>query len=193
MASGRDNALAFPGPPRSVDPPAAEPWYESLPEALRQVERVLDDQRAAIEALHRKNEQSIALGVGALGGGFALVLLLAEKTGAPFDGVLLGLVLAAAAADLAALVVLVFAGLVESSELHLGPDVRWLRAKALDETWTLLEMRLSLAAAAPRWVAFNRAQMERGVRRRRLGLSLLVLAAAVDGVACGYIVWRLIG
>lgn len=175
-----------------MDPFPAEPSYESLPEAIRQVERVLDDQRGAVETLHRKNEQSIALGVGALGGGLALVVLLAERTGAALDPVLVSLALCAAALDLAALAVLAFAGLVASTELHLGPDVRWLREKALDETWSLLEMRLSLVVAAPRYVAFNRAQMERGVRRRRLGLSLLVLGAGVDGMACAYILWRLI-
>jgi hypothetical protein len=174
-------------------PRAPEPFHESLPEALRQVERTLDDQRAAVEALHRKNEQSIALGAGALGGGLALVVLLVEKTGVHLDAALLGLMLGGATLDLAAVVVLVFAGLAASTELHLGPDVRWLREKALDETWSLLEMRLSLVAAAPRWVAFNRAQMARGVRRRRAGLSLLVLAAAFDGVACVYIGWRMVG
>lgn len=167
-------------------------FHESVPEAVRQVERTLDRQGAAIELIHRKNEQSIALGVGSLGGGLAGVILVAEKVGAPFDGTLLSLMLAAATASLAALVILAFAGLATSTEMHLGPDARWLREKALDETWTLLEMQLSLVAAAPCYVAFNREQMERGVRRRRAGLSLLVLAVALDGMALVYIARRTI-
>ena len=167
--------------------------YQSVPEAVRQVERTLEHQGAAMDLLHRKNEQSIALGVGALGGGLAALVLVAEKAGAPIDGALLSLMLAAATANVAALVILVVAGLATSIEMHLGPDVRWLRDRALDETWTLLELRLSLVAAAPRYVAFNRAQMERAVRRRRAGLMLLVLAVALDGAALVYIARQVIG
>lgn len=158
---------------------------ELLREMLREAERVLDRQFRMMEEHDDKTEQAIALGVATLGGGVALATFARAGT-APLA---MGFVVFGAALNLLALLWLLeaYVGLSRKESLRMGPNLRWLAAKANDRTWSLEDHLLTLIKDVPAHWDANLAALRAVAGRRRSGLLMLLVSMSSYAMGTLYI------
>lgn len=160
----------------SVRHPRQRSDVKVLSEMLRECERTLELQLDAMMRLDEKGRHFLTLGVAALAGGATLGLL-AVQGNLPFVGAPIFLVLTmAGASNLTSLIFFATAymGFRPGKEAHLGPDLRWIRAKSNLTTWALVDHYLSLIDDYPSYYAWNEERIVQAGRFRRWGLVFLL-------------------
>lgn len=177
---------------RSVRMVEDDAEHRRLAEMARTAERVVDRQVRALEASDEKSQRALTLAVAALAGGLALGSLALERDPGRFEALGGAALVAGGVLNLTALVRLVdaYTGLRGSTSIATGPAVLWLKAKAMDVTWTLADHYRSLIGSLATYEGHNARLLSSAARRRGQGLMLLLFAVALYATAFFYIVAR---
>lgn len=152
-----------------------------LNELVRQAERVIDRQIAAMRELDEKTGQMIRLAVAAAAGAIALGGLAGSPDTRLASLGFISAYLAGLLLNLTALAALLeaYVGLRVHTDLHIGPDLRWMAERSDRPGWSLRSHQSHLLEAYPTFGAYNARRMRRALAWRRRGLFGLG-----SGVAC---------
>lgn len=158
---------------------------------LHDAERVIDHQVQAVEELDDKSEHMIGLAVALLGGGLSLALFAVSRNNIHPNVWFFWMLLGAGAVNLVAIVAFLesYIGFRRGVEVHVGPSLSWIQAKAQDETWGVPSHYLSLLSdeGYPAYYKFNLAKMLHSAGARRFGLFTLAGAVLLYTVALVYL------
>lgn len=177
-----------------VPPPRRSPTdldnVALLGEMLREAERAIDHQVHAVERLDSKSQQLLNLGVAALAGGLAIATLTTQIPDKATGTLLLFALLLAGLLNILALLFFfeAYVGLRHHPELHVGPQLEWLKAKSLDPYWRPIDHFTSILGDYARYYSWNARQIARSAARRRWGLQALAGGLLLYVAAMSYIV-----
>lgn len=159
-----------------------------LEESLRQVERIIDGQLAAIQRQGEAAIQLVRLGLAAMAGeiaGLGIVASIGLEASVVAKACLAAafLLLTAATAFVAGIAL----GGRDPGEGVLGPGTSALRDQLRDASWSARELALSLVREGDLAAEFNSDVLATWTRHRRRGHISLVAGAAMALVGFGFI------
>ena len=158
---------------------------------LHDAERVIDHQVQAVEELDDKSEHMIGLAVALLAGGLSLATFATSRANSHPDAWFFWMLLGAGALNLVAIVAFLesYVGFRHGVEVHVGPSLTWIQAKAQDRTWSVPSHYLSLLSdnGYPAYYKFNLARMLHSAGARRFGLLTLAGSVLLYTVAFVYL------
>lgn len=164
--------------------------FRDLAEMVREGERVLDIQGESYQQQDEKSQQAIGLGLGSLGGLFAIATFLADRLQPSFDVQAWRLITLAGVLNIVALLFFIdaYIGLRRSTGSRaVVPGLPWLCEKAASSEWTLEDHYLSLLEDFRRCFEINTRLIARRIARRRQGVVLLLLGLTAGASAFLYV------